>query len=106
MRGSIPWDEDPEVNDNVVVVSFLSRSSITTPTNRPCTKGFRLHCSFSKLELYNKQRSDTFIYIQRSAVGLQSDVVTSIALQKISATVQRVCRYLTVPFSVDALTQL
>lgn len=92
MRGDIPWDEEPEVNNNVVVVSFLSQSSITTPTNCPCTRGYRLHCSFSRMELYNKQRSDTFIFIQRSPVGLQSEVVASIALQKISGTVQRVSK--------------
>lgn len=90
MRGDIPWDEEPEVNDNVVVVCFLSKSSITTPARRPCTKGYRLHCSFGKMELYNKFRRDTFIYIQRSPMGLQSEVVTSIALQKISETVRLV----------------
>ncbi|KAJ3528070.1 hypothetical protein NMY22_g9549 [Coprinellus aureogranulatus] len=89
MRGNIPWDEEPEVNENVVVVSFLSESAITTPHRRPCTKGYRLHCSFSKLEIYNKLRSDTFVFIQRSPIGLQSEVVTSIALGKINSVVQR-----------------
>lgn len=90
MRGSIPWDDDPEVNENVIVVSFLSKSAITTPTNRPCPKGYRLHCSFNKMELFNKLRRDTFIFIQRSPIGLQSEVVTSIALGKISGTVKQV----------------
>ncbi|KAF5334777.1 hypothetical protein D9611_012906 [Ephemerocybe angulata] len=89
MRGDIPWDEDPEVNDNVVVVSFLSESGATLPHQKPCTKGYKLHCSFGKMELYNKHRGDTFIFIRRSPEGLQSEVVTSIALQKISGTVQR-----------------
>ena len=90
MRGDIPWDEEPEVNNNVVVVTFLSQSSITMPTNTPCPKGYRLHCSFSKMELYNKQRGNTFIFIQRSPLGLQSEVVASIALEKISGNVRKV----------------
>jgi len=86
MRGNIPWDEEPEVNNNVVVCSFLPESSSTIATQRPCSAGYRLHLSDSKLELYNRQRSDTFIFINRQ---LGTEVVVSIALQKISSTVQR-----------------
>ncbi|KIK00426.1 hypothetical protein K443DRAFT_611821 [Laccaria amethystina LaAM-08-1] len=86
MRGNIPWDEEPEVNDNVVVCSFLPESSSTIATQRPCSAGYRLHLSDSKMELYNRQRSDTFIFINRQ---LGTEVVVSIALQKISSTVQR-----------------
>ena len=86
MRGNIPWDEEPEVNDNVVVCSFLPESSSTVATQRPCSAGYRLHLSDSRMELYNRQRSDTFIFINRQ---LGTEVVVSIALQKISATVQR-----------------
>jgi hypothetical protein len=59
-------------------------------TYRPCTKGYRLHCSDGKLELYNKNRIDTFVYINRSIATSNAKVQTSIALQKISTRVQKV----------------
>lgn len=86
----IPWEEDPEVNDNVVVCSFLPQTAATMATLRPCTTGYRLHCSDYRLQLYNKQISDTFIFVNRSPSTLSSEVTTSIALQKISGTVQQV----------------
>lgn len=88
MRGEIPWDEDPEVNENVVICSFLPDSSATVATLRPCTAGYRLHCSDYMLQLYNKHRRDTFIFVNRPSVG--AEVSISVALQKISSTVQRV----------------
>ena len=91
MRGAIPWEEDPEVNDNIVVCSFLPQTAATMATLRPCTSGYRLHCSDYRLQLYNKFIRDTFIFINRSPSTLSSEVTTSIALQKISGTVQQVC---------------
>ena len=90
VRGDVPWDADPEVNDNVVVCSFMPQASSMMSTYRPCTKGYRLHCSDGKLELYNKQRGDTFIYINRPVATSGAEVSTSIALQKISSRVQKV----------------
>jgi len=86
MRGDLPWEEDPEVNENVVVCSFLPESASTVTTHRPCTPGYRLHCSDIRFQLYNKEIRDTFIFIGRG-----STPQISIALQKISHTVQRVC---------------
>ena len=90
MRGDIPWDADPDVNDNVVVCSFMPQSSGMMSTYRPCTKGYKLHCSDGKFELYNKARQDTFIYINRPVAQSGAEVSTSIALQKISSRVQKV----------------
>ncbi|KAG5653862.1 hypothetical protein H0H81_009941 [Sphagnurus paluster] len=64
MRGDIPWDEDPDV----------------------C---YRLHISDSHFQLYKKHTGDTFIFINRPPRALGAEVAASIALQKISATVQR-----------------
>ncbi|KAF8970321.1 RNA dependent RNA polymerase-domain-containing protein [Flammula alnicola] len=88
MRGQIPWDEDPEVNENVVVCSFMPNTASTPATLRPCTTGYRLHCSDYRLQLYNKQIADTFIFVNRASSALGTEVSTSIALQKISRTVQ------------------
>ena len=89
MRGETPWDADPEVNDNVVVCSFMPRASGVMSTYRQCTAGYRLHCSDGKLELYNKQRSDTFIYMIRPPAASEAQIITSIALNKISGRVQQ-----------------
>jgi len=88
MRGEIAWDDDPLVNDNVVICSFLPQSSATIATLRPCTTGYRLHCSNNLFQLYNKHQGDTFVFVNRPSVG--AEVSISIALQKISRTVQRV----------------
>lgn len=90
MRGQIPWDEDPEVNENVVVCSFMPQTASTIPGFRPCKPGYRLHCSDYRLQLYNKNIVDTFIFINRPSAALGIDVSTSIALEKISATVKKV----------------
>jgi hypothetical protein len=90
MRGDIPWEEEPEVSDNVVAVTFMAKSSATPPTHRPCTKGYRLHCSYGRFQLYDKHIGDTFVFIGRSPSEHESDVVMSIALGKFSGVVQRV----------------
>lgn len=83
IRGPIAWDEDPEVSGNVVVVSFLPQSAANVAHHRPCTPGYRLHAGDDRFQLYNKNTGDTFVFISRGAQ-------VSIALRKISATVQRV----------------
>ncbi|KAK2464629.1 hypothetical protein APHAL10511_003322 [Amanita phalloides] len=87
MRGPIAWDEDPEVNDKVVVCSFMPQTSSTQATLRPCTTGYRLHFSDIDLQLYNKNRQDTFIFLTSTWPG--ADIAASIALQKISKIVQQ-----------------
>lgn len=91
MKGEIPWDvdPDPEVDKNVVVCSFMPHTSSTLSGLRPCTPGYRLHCSDTNFQLYNKHIGDTFVFINRPPRQSTSEVTTSIALQKISTTVQR-----------------
>ncbi|EGO30084.1 RNA-directed RNA polymerase [Serpula lacrymans var. lacrymans S7.9] len=89
IRGKIPWDEDPEVDDNVVVCSFMPSASSVMSTYRPCTTGYRLHCSDNNLQLYNKNRSDTFVFLTQPPLQSGQGVIASIALQKISQRVQK-----------------
>ncbi|KAF9237759.1 RNA dependent RNA polymerase-domain-containing protein [Melanogaster broomeanus] len=89
IRGATPWDEDPEVDENVVVCSFMPQASGTLSVYRPCTVGYRLHCSDGNFQLYNKSRGDTFIFIARPPRETGQDVIASIALQKISGRVQQ-----------------
>ncbi|PPQ66641.1 hypothetical protein CVT24_006933 [Panaeolus cyanescens] len=89
MRGDVPWDEDPEVNENVVVCSFMPITASTLSALRPCRPGYRLHCSDNRLQLYDKSLGNTFIHINRPPSGLGNEIATSIALDKISGTVKR-----------------
>ncbi|KAF8877847.1 RNA dependent RNA polymerase-domain-containing protein [Gymnopilus junonius] len=105
MRGEIPWDEDPAVKDptkdrdiktsnkdgdamEVVVCSFMPESGSTIATLRPCPEGYRLHCSDNRFQLYDRHIGNTFVYVNRPPAEHSADVATSIALQKISRTVQ------------------
>ncbi|KAJ6529218.1 RNA dependent RNA polymerase-domain-containing protein, partial [Mycena capillaripes] len=89
MRGELPWDEDPEVNENVVVCSFMDRTSSNFSGYRPCTSGYRLHLSDANLQLYDRNRINTFIFITRPPAASGAELAVSIAVQKISARVQR-----------------
>ncbi|KAF8067485.1 RNA-directed RNA polymerase [Lyophyllum atratum] len=89
MRGQIPWDEDPDVNENVVVCSFMPNTASTLSGYRPCTAGYRLHVSDTHFQLYNRHIGDTFIFLNRAPRAFDPEIAASIALGKISATVQR-----------------
>ncbi|KAJ6607939.1 RNA-directed RNA polymerase [Mycena sp. CBHHK59/15] len=89
MRGEMAWDEDPEVNENVVVCSFLAKTSSTFSSYRPCAMGYRLHCSETNFQLYDKTRGNTFIFMTRPPAASGSELAVSIAVQKISTGVQK-----------------
>ncbi|KAJ7639973.1 RNA dependent RNA polymerase-domain-containing protein [Mycena polygramma] len=89
MRGELPWDEDPEVNENVVVASFMDRTSSNFSSYCQCTSGYRLHCSDTNFQLYDKHRGNTFIFMTRPPAASGAELAVSIAVQKISARVQR-----------------
>jgi hypothetical protein len=93
MRGEVPWEEEPEVDDNVVVASFMPYASEMMSTYQTCTNGYRLYCGDGVLQLYEKQRGNTFIFLTRPAPASGGFVAASIALQKISSRVQKVCWY-------------
>ncbi|KAK0452148.1 AAA domain-containing protein [Desarmillaria tabescens] len=89
IRGMFPWDEDPEVNENVVVCSFLPHTSGNFSSYRPCTSGYRLYCSSTNLQLYNKHRADSFVFLTRPPKASGAEVAMSVALQKISNKVRQ-----------------
>ena len=88
----VPWDEDVPVNDNlqISVCSFMPGASGPMSTYRTCSTDYRLYVGDNLVQLFEKQRSNTFVFISRPPAASGADVITSIALQKISATVQRV----------------
>ncbi|KAJ7636650.1 RNA-directed RNA polymerase [Roridomyces roridus] len=89
MRGELPWDEDAEVSENVVVCSFMDKTSSNFSNYRPCTSGYRLHCGDANFQLYDRHRGDTFIFMTRPPAASGAELAVSIAVQKISARVQR-----------------
>ncbi|CAL1711823.1 unnamed protein product [Somion occarium] len=91
MRGPITWNDEPPVDNNVLVCFFMPRAMTVSSTYKRSTKGYKLHCSDSRMELYNQQRGDTFIFITRPPPRSGADIITSIALQKISSHVMRQC---------------
>ncbi|KAJ3514007.1 hypothetical protein NLJ89_g2629 [Agrocybe chaxingu] len=94
IRGEVTWEEeDREINDTsnlgIVVCSFMPTTGSTIATLRPCTTGYRLHCSDNRLQLYDKHLGNTFIFVNRPPNALGAEVATSIDLRRISGTVQR-----------------
>lgn len=54
MRGEIPWDDDPVINNNVVVCSFLHHTAESMSTYKLISTGHRLHCSDNAFQLYRE----------------------------------------------------
>ena len=80
------------MNDNrrIVVCSFMPNTSGPMSTYRPCSTNYMLYVGNNAVQLFAKQRGDTFVFINRPPEASGDDVITSIALQKISVPVQRV----------------
>ena len=80
------------MNDNlrIVVCSFMPTASGPMSTYRPCSTDYRLHIADNIFQLFEKQRSNSFVFMTRPPAASGADVITSIALQKISVPVQRV----------------
>ena len=109
LKGPIPWDSDvsavlilcftisvhtlpkAEVDQNVVVCSFMPKASGLMSAYWQGTRGYRLYCGENVLQLFDKQRGNSFIFITRPPPASGVDIVTSIALNKISQRVQQVC---------------
>ncbi|KAH7094136.1 P-loop containing nucleoside triphosphate hydrolase protein [Auriculariales sp. MPI-PUGE-AT-0066] len=101
IKGLINWEEaqeQEEIEDPVItrdgslqirVCSFEFQSSEVMSTYKPCPPGFRLHARGGRLQLYNKNIANTFVFMGRPAVGSDQDVITSIALQNFSQRVQK-----------------
>ncbi|KAI0333202.1 RdRP-domain-containing protein [Cubamyces sp. BRFM 1775] len=91
LRREIAWDDDAEVNQNVVVCSFMPKASGLMSTYWQGTRGYRLYCGDSVMQLFDKQRANSFIFVTRPPPRSGVDIITSIALNKISQRVQQQC---------------
>ena len=93
MRGDIPLNEDAPVDgEHIVVASFMKETAMeAVPTFKYFPEGFRLYCGEGNVQLFNKTRQNTFIHLRKPPLNSEEDFIVSIALQQISARVQRVC---------------
>ncbi|KAJ3554369.1 hypothetical protein NM688_g3145 [Phlebia brevispora] len=89
MKGEIKWNEDSEIDNNILVCSFLPQSSTVTATYRRGVRGYKVFCNDSRFELFNRHRQDTFIFMTRPPKQSDADIITSWALQKLSDHVRR-----------------
>ncbi|KAI0666961.1 RNA dependent RNA polymerase-domain-containing protein [Trametes maxima] len=95
LRGEVSWDDDAEINRNVVVCSFMPKASGLMSTYWQGTSGYKLYCGMNVMQLFNKQRADSFIFVTRPPPKSGVDIITSIALDKISQRVQQRIKRLT-----------
>lgn len=92
IRGRVPWDEDSPVSENlrIVVCSFMPGATGPMSTYRPCSIDYKLRVGDNLLQLFEKDISNSFVFMTRPPAASGADVIMSVALQKISVPVQRV----------------
>lgn len=73
-----------------MVCSFMSQSSTSSHTYRRGTPGYKLYSGENIFQLFDKQRANSFVFMTRPPAKSGVDIITSIALQKISDHVRQV----------------
>ncbi|KAI0343647.1 RdRP-domain-containing protein [Trametopsis cervina] len=89
IRGEVKWNDDYDIDDNILVCSFMPQTTATLCTYKRGVSGWRLFCNDSIFQLFNRHRADSFIFVTRAAEKAGTDIINSIALQKLSSYVQR-----------------
>ncbi|KAI0684613.1 RNA dependent RNA polymerase-domain-containing protein [Cytidiella melzeri] len=89
IRGEVKWNDDHCIDDNVLVCSFMPQTTATLCTYKRGVLGWKLYCNDSIMQLFNRHRVDSFIFVSRAAEKSGTDIINSIALQKLSSYVQR-----------------
>ncbi|KAI0364829.1 P-loop containing nucleoside triphosphate hydrolase protein [Pilatotrama ljubarskyi] len=69
----------------------MPKASGLTSTYWQGHSGYRLYCGENVMQLFDKQRANSFIFVTRPPPKSGHDIVTSIALNKISQRVQQQC---------------
>ncbi|KAG9103719.1 hypothetical protein FRC06_008576 [Ceratobasidium sp. 370] len=89
IRGRHAWDEDANVNQNVLVHAFQPSVATGGRLAKPTKNGYMLHASDGVFELFERHRANTFIFLNFATQHSRRDVNASIALAKISDDVRR-----------------
>lgn len=90
MRGDTPLNEDiPVDGERLVVATFMKTSAAEAlPTFARLAQGSKLYCGEGEMRVFANERRNTFIHVRNNTPD--RDYITSIALDKISKTVQLV----------------
>ncbi|CAE7099567.1 unnamed protein product [Rhizoctonia solani] len=89
IRGRHAWDEDANVNRDVLVHAFQPSVATGGQLAKPTKNGYMIYASDGVFQLYERHRANTFIFLQFATEYSRKDVNASIALQKISDRVSR-----------------
>ncbi|CAE6465178.1 unnamed protein product [Rhizoctonia solani] len=89
IRGRHAWDEDANVNQNVLVHAFQPLVATSGQLAKPTKNGYMIYASDGMFQLFERHRANTFIFLQFATEYSRKDVNASIALQKISESVRR-----------------
>ncbi|KEP53488.1 RNA-dependent RNA polymerase [Rhizoctonia solani 123E] len=89
IRGRHAWDEDSDVNRDVLVHAFQPSVATGGQLAKPTKNGYMIYASDGVFQLYERHRANTFIFLQFATEHSEKDVNASIALQKISDRVSR-----------------
>ncbi|KAG8739309.1 hypothetical protein FRC10_005793 [Ceratobasidium sp. 414] len=89
IRGRHAWDEDANVNQNVLVHAFQPSIATGGRLAKPTKNGYMLHASDGVFQLFERHRANTFIFLNFATEYSNRDINASIALAKISDDVRR-----------------
>jgi hypothetical protein len=90
IRGRHTWDEDVNVNQDVLVHAFQPSVATGGQLAKPTKTGYMLYTSDGVFQLFERHRANTFIFLNFATEFSGKDINVSIALAKISDNV-RVC---------------
>lgn len=88
IRGRHPWDEDANVNRDVLVHAFQPSRATGGSLAKPTKNGYQLYASDGVFQLFERQRANTFIFLNFATEYSGKDVNASIALAKINESVR------------------
>ncbi|CCO32890.1 RNA-dependent RNA polymerase 2 Short=AtRDRP2 [Rhizoctonia solani AG-1 IB] len=89
IRGRHAWDEDCNVNQDVLVHSFQPSVATGGQLAKPTKNGYMIYASDGIFQLFERHRANTFIFLKFATEYSRKDVNASIALQKISEHVRQ-----------------
>ncbi|CAE6538465.1 unnamed protein product [Rhizoctonia solani] len=89
IRGRHAWDEDANVNQDVLVHAFQPSVATGGQLAKPTKNGYMIYASDGIFQLYERHRGNTFIFLQFATEYSRKDINASIALQKISDRVSK-----------------
>ncbi|KAF8597550.1 RNA-directed RNA polymerase [Ceratobasidium sp. AG-I] len=89
IRGRHPWDEDADVNQDVLVHAFQPSVATGGSLAKPTKTGYQIYASDTSFQLFERHRANTFIFLNFATDYSGNDVNASIALAKINESVRR-----------------